>query len=302
MSVLDRDLISKICQTDLLQDLQFVSFDVETTGLSPVVSRLVELSGVKFRLGSDECDTFSSLINPGLTIPPEVSAIHGISDDMVANAPACNAVVCDFMRWIGPTDTVLVAHNAPFDVEFLHVSLAKNKMVRPANRVIDTLPLSRALLNDVANHQLKTLVEHLSLDAGGYHRALADSFHVKHVLERLVSGNTLLTFDQLEEIGCVLNFETDLYKLETPVELRETISCIETAIDSGFTITFVYSGYRNFKRTVDPLSLIQSRGSYYLTAYCQKMLAERTFRLDRMSKLKTNATQRSTVEPAEAAS
>jgi len=302
MSVLDRDLISKISSSDDLDHLQFVAFDVETTGLSPVVARLVELSGVKFRLGASESVTFSSLINPEMPIPPEVSLIHGITDDMVAQAPMCNEVVTEFIRWIEDETTVLVAHNAPFDVEFLHVAMARLQAKRPANRVLDTLPLARALLRDAPNHQLKTLVEHLQLESGGYHRALADSHHVKNVLHHLVWQNNLSSWTELAEFGCVFNFGSDLYSFEPAPELLEAIASINSAIANGSSLSFVYSGYRSFRRTVDPVALIQSRGNYYLTAYCKKVLAERTFRLDRMSKLKTLGLEKCLVEPAEAAS
>jgi DNA polymerase III epsilon subunit family exonuclease len=302
MSVLDRDLISKISPSDDLHDLQFVSFDVETTGLSPVVARLVELSGVKFNLLGGESTSFSSLINPEMPIPPEVSQIHGITDDMVADAPNCAEVVRSFIEWIGDEDTVLVAHNAPFDVEFLHVAMARLQAVRPSNRVVDTLPLARALLRDAPNHQLKTLVEHLELEAGDYHRALADSYHVKNILHRLVGDNNVTTVSELVELGCVFNFGSDLYTFEPAPELQEAIASINNAIANGSSLSFMYSGYRSFKRTVDPLALIQSRGNYYLTAYCKKVLAERTFRLDRISKLTTIVLERSADRPAEAAS
>jgi DNA polymerase III epsilon subunit family exonuclease len=302
MSVLDRERISTLSISDSLGDLQFISFDVETTGLSPVVARLVELSGVKFKLFDAQVEIFSSLIDPETPIPPDVSKIHGITDDMVAEAPKCSEVVRQFAEWIEDERTVLVAHNAPFDVEFIQVAMTRARIERPINHVVDTLPLSRRLLNDAPNHQLKTLVEHLNLEAGGYHRALADSHHVRNVLERLVANQEMQTWGCLAEFGCIFPFDQDLYAVEPPAELLESISCITEAIASGNSLSFTYSGYRSFKRIVDPVALIQSRGNYYLTAYCKKALAERTFRVDRISKIKTIATGSAPSSPAEAAS
>jgi DNA polymerase III epsilon subunit family exonuclease len=302
MSVLDRDRISTLSIPDDLADLQFVSFDVETTGLSPVVARLVELSGVRFKLCQEETETFSSLIDPEMAIPPEVSQIHGITDDMVSGAPKCAEVVAQFAEWIGDTGAVLVAHNAPFDVEFLQVAMARARLERLSNKVVDTLPLARAVLPDAPNHQLKTLVEHLSLAAGDYHRALADSHHVRHILEHMVETQAIRTWAELSELRCTFQFDRDLYDFDPPQELLDSINEITAAIATGSALSFVYSGFRSFRRTVDPIALIQSRGNYYLTAYCRKAQAERTFRVDRISKIKTIAGTGSMGAPAEAAS
>lgn len=287
MSVLDSDRISTVLETEHLADLDFVAFDVETTGLSPVVARLVELSGVKFNLKSEEVSTFSTLIDPEMPIPPEVSQIHGITDDMVEGAPKTCEAVPAFIDWVGDARTVLVAHNAPFDVEFLHVAMARLKRERPAFHVIDTLPFARAALPDSPNHQLRTLVEHLGLEAGDYHRALADSHHVRNLLSRLFDAVEAKTWSDVCEHRCVFPFHQDLYSAEPPAELAEFIISINEAIAAGSAVSFMYSGYRTFKRTVDPVALIQSRGNYYLTAFCKKAFAERTFRLDRISELKS---------------
>lgn len=302
MSVLDTACISAAGGSDRLENLQFVSFDVETTGLSAVVARLVELSGVKFSLNKEEVTTFSSLIDPEMAIPPEVSRIHGITDDMVADAPTCATVVPDFLNWIGDENTVLVAHNAPFDVEFLHVAMARLRLNRPANFVIDTLPFARNVLTDAPNHQLKTLVEHLQLEAGGYHRALADSHHVRNVLSRLFEKINAQTWSEVCHHGCVFKFDADPSGFEPPQELLEAIASINEAIVNGTPISFVYNGYRSSRRSVDPVALIQSRGNFYLTAYCRRVLEERTFRLDKISQLKSMEGDNRRRKPAEAAS
>ena len=177
-----------------LTDMVFVAFDTETTGLSPVACRLVELCGVKFRLDGSELSTFQALIDPQVPIPEAATNVHGITDDMVKGQPGFEDVVPDFMRWataiedkqpaVGMNQTVLLAHNAPFDIGFLEVALGKLNLPTPDNLVVDTLPLSRQLVTGSFNHQLKTLVEHLRIAASTYHRALADSQHVRQSLFR----------------------------------------------------------------------------------------------------------------------
>lgn len=273
-----------------LSGIQFASFDVETTGLSPVGARLVELSGVRFDLSGQTISTFSSLINPETDIPPEVTNIHGITNSMVADQPTADEVVPAFMEWIGGADVVMVAHNAPFDMEFLSVALAKLGKPAPQNLVIDTLQLSRFLIDDCPNHQLKTLVEHLGLEAGDYHRALADSVHVKDLLIKVLQQNSAIaTWEDLAGYNCVLDYKrffatTDDAHL--PANQVAFLEVIRKAMETQDQLRMIYNGARSFVRTVKPIALIQSRGNYYMSAYCNKVDAERTFRIDKITSIK----------------
>lgn len=286
---MDTDYISALDSSHDVSNLQFVSFDVETTGLSPVVSRLVELSGVKFRLFDSQVETFSTLIDPESKIPPEVSAVHGITDDMVEGAPKCQEAIPQFLEWLGPHDTVLVAHNAPFDVSFMQIAIAKLRLKTPPNPVIDTLPLTRQLLPDSPNHQLKTIVEYLGLESGGFHRALADSHHVKHIIEHLAKSTEqpFKVWGDISQYGCVFPFDRDPYGFEPPANVQESIDSLKEAIAAGNSVRIVYSGFRSSTRVVEPVAVIQSRGNFYLTAYCPRVDAERTFRVDKIKEIST---------------
>ncbi|MBX9695095.1 MAG: WYL domain-containing protein [Cyanobacteria bacterium] len=270
-----------------LSDLNFVAFDVETTGLSPVANRLVELSGVRFNNETGEVDTFSSLIDPETPIPPLVTNIHGITDEMVVDAPKAREVVEQFRDWAGK-DVVFMAHNAPFDVEFLRVNFARAALDCPTNPVVDTLILAKDLL-DTPNHKLETVVESLNLPSGEYHRALADSVHVKDVFLRLQLDYGLETWSQLLIYGCVskFNHDTSPEELEKllPAQTLETFHSLQSAIKTKQMIRMVYNGTFRQTRTVRPLNVIVSRGNCYLNAFCQASQAERTFRVDRISRL-----------------
>ncbi len=292
MGLSNSECISAIALDTILHDVEFISFDVETTGLSPIVSRLVELSGVRFRLSNSVVSTFSSLINPECSIPPEVTAVHGITDEMVHAAPTIAEIVPQFLAWIGSDKPVLVAHNAPFDVGFLQVAMAKLRLPIPKNPVLDTLPLSRRILAEAPNHQLKTLVEYLALGDGDYHRALADSHHVKNILNYLTACDFgIKSWQALVELDCVFPFNRDSFSLDdiglfdVPAELLEQLEAIEEAISSGSTITFIYKGMRTSRRRISPTAVIQNRGNFYLTGICHRMREERTFRLDRVCEL-----------------
>lgn len=271
-----------------LNELEFVAFDVETTGLSPVANRLVELSGVKFKIDREEFDTFSTLIDPEVSIPAQVTAIHGITDEMVEGAPTFKEAVTDFVQWAG-SDSVMMAHNAPFDVEFLRVNLARAGAPCPTNHVVDTLTISREFLRETKNHQLKTVVEHFNLPAGDYHRALADSIHVKGIFKCMSEKYQLARWEDLTINGFVSTFDYDRFAESSMASLSEqTIQIVESireVIAKSASMQMEYQGMYKSKRTVQPTALIHSRGSLYLTAFCRRAQAERTFRVDKISKV-----------------
>ncbi|MCA9805799.1 MAG: WYL domain-containing protein [Cyanobacteria bacterium HKST-UBA02] len=284
------EIMEKITST-ALADLTFVAFDVETTGLSPVAQRLVEISGVKFGAGVEEPAIFSRLINPECPIPREVQRIHGITDEMVREEPTFREVIPEFIEFVG--DCVLMAHNAPFDVEFVRVSLARLGMPFPKNKVVDTLVMSRELMPDAPRHQLKTVVELLGLPAGDYHRALADSVHVRDVFLKLIAASGLADFEALEIMGAVSAFDFDRHaesvRASMPEQSVAIMDSISRAIELRQVMKMTYNGTYRSNRTVLPLSLIHSRGQFYLNAICQSLQAERTFRVDRIDKVVVNS-------------
>ena len=100
-----------------LDEVIFTIFDFETTGLSPLLGdEIVEIGAIKVCEG-EIIGTYHSLINPGRDIPPEVTAINKITNEMVINAPSLLEKLPEFLDFIG--ENVLVAHNAPFDFSFL---------------------------------------------------------------------------------------------------------------------------------------------------------------------------------------
>lgn len=126
-----------------LVETEFVAFDLETTGLFPVVNRIVEFGAVRFVLDGRELGTWEQLVDPECPIPPEVTDIHGVTDAMVHGKPTLVQVLPGFLDFLGVPDTILLAHNATFDLGFLNFAAAKTGLTLPANHVIDTLDLAR---------------------------------------------------------------------------------------------------------------------------------------------------------------
>src|SRR5699024_9823127 len=120
----------------------YVVFDVETTGLSAVYDTIIEIAGVKIHEG-EIIDKFESFANPHRPLPQVITDITGITDDMLVDAPEVDDVLTDFRQWMD--DSVLVAHNASFDIGFLNQGFKKLNFNTITNPVIDTLELARFL-------------------------------------------------------------------------------------------------------------------------------------------------------------
>lgn len=168
-----------------LATVTFVVVDLETTGGAPDGGGITEIGAVKVR-GGEVLGEFATLVNPGTGIPPFITVLTGISDVMVAEAPRLASVLPSFLEFAH--GTVLVAHNAPYDVGFLKAACALHGYSWPAFRVVDTAAVARrALMRDeVPNRKLATLARHFRAATQPCHRALADARATVDVLHGLV--------------------------------------------------------------------------------------------------------------------
>ena len=113
--------------------------------------------------------------------PPEVTDIHGITDAMVQGQPTLSQALPGFLEFLGGTEAILLAHNAPFDLGFLAFAAAKTGLGLPSNPIIDSLDLARTCVCGVTSHRLEALVTHLGLATSVDHRALSDSRLVRQL-------------------------------------------------------------------------------------------------------------------------
>ena len=169
-------------QCDEPFDGEFIVFDYETTGFSPVNDRITEIGAVLVRNG-EILDTFSSFVNPHKPIPKKVVELTGITDEMVASAPDETEIMPKFLEFCG--NRLMVAHNAPFDISFTRA--AAERVGLPFNNPsLDTVPMSRALLTDIKNHKLDTVAEALGLGDFNHHRAVDDSTVLAMIFVKLM--------------------------------------------------------------------------------------------------------------------
>lgn len=149
---------------------RFVAVDIETTGLSNEDS-IIEIAAVKFVAGEVE-DVFCSLVRSKRAIPAAVTRLTGITQSMIVEAPHPGIVIRDFVAFV--SGQRLVFHNAPFDMRYISKYLTHFNLQVP-NRVLDTLPIARKKLPELASHSLSALIQHFGLPVPRSHRAKDDS-------------------------------------------------------------------------------------------------------------------------------
>jgi len=161
-----------------LADVPFVALDLETTGSRAGTSKITEIGAVRLE-GFREVGRFHTLVNPQRPIPPMITHITGITQEMVADAPRIEQVVPELLEFL--EGAVIVAHNAAFDVGFLNYELQRLKGRRLGEGAIDTLPLARLLAPGLPNYRLRTVADALGAPVAACHRALADAQAAGHV-------------------------------------------------------------------------------------------------------------------------
>src|SRR5690625_4733264 len=195
-----------------LKDLTYVVFDVETTGLSSVYDTIIEIAGVKIRNG-EIIDQFESFANPHRKLPDKIIDITGITDDMLVNAPEVDDVLKKFHAWVD--DSILVAHNATFDIGFLNQGYEKIDLPRISSPVIDTLELARFLFPQLGNHRLNTLCKHLNVELEQHHRAIYDAKATGYLFWKMVELLKEKGITNLDELNEHI-YDEDSYQRSRP--------------------------------------------------------------------------------------
>ena len=186
-----------------LAQTTFVVLDLETSGGSPKAGAgITEIGAVKIR-GGEVIGKFQTFINPGTPIPPFITVLTGITDAMVIAAPKITEAFPTLLEFLGSdSETVFVAHNAPFDLGFLKAAAATHKYPWPKYPVIDTAKLARQVLSkdEVINCKLGTLAKFFNATVSPTHRALDDALATVDVLHGLIGRLGNLGVTTLEEL------------------------------------------------------------------------------------------------------
>lgn len=186
-------IVMEPTKQDLLQG-EYVVFDVETTGLSAVHDVIIELAAVKIKDGQ-VIDRFESFANPHRSLAPHITELTSITDDMLKDAPEISEVIQQFLSFI--EGSILVAHNARFDMGFLQEAVKRLGELPVSNPVLDTLELARYLYPGLKNHRLNTLAKHLYVRLEQHHRAIYDAEATGYICWKMIEEATKQGFTNL---------------------------------------------------------------------------------------------------------
>jgi ATP-dependent DNA helicase DinG len=177
---------------------RFVVIDLETTGNVPAKQdRIIEV-GIVVIEEDQITKEFTTMVNPGVPIPPFITKLTGITDDDVKDAPSFTELADTIIAMF--EDSYLVAHNVPFDLGFLNAELSAIGKKRLRNPVLDTVELTRILLPQAPGFKLGILAEHLNITHENPHRALSDAYVTAKLLLELKEKVSQLPYETLEHL------------------------------------------------------------------------------------------------------
>jgi DNA polymerase III epsilon subunit family exonuclease len=157
-----------------LDKAEFIVVDLETTGVSPGRSRILEIGVVRIRAGA-LAGRFETLVDPGVEIPATITSLTGIDRELIRDAPPQREALGALNDFVGPGPVAFVAHNAGFDSGFLTSAYREEALSFWASPVFCTRMLSRRLLPDLGRYHLDSLCAHFGLRNRARHRAMGDA-------------------------------------------------------------------------------------------------------------------------------
>ena len=178
----EQDIITNATGTRI-EDAVYTVFDIETTGFSPFNDKIIEIGAVKMK-GKEIIDTFSTFVNPEIPIPENIVELTSITDFMVQDSETIEKVLPEFLEFC--KDTVLVAHNAKFDIGFI-TQKAKELSLEFQPGSIDTLPLAKILIPDLKGFGLAKIVMHYDIKLDNHHRAVDDAQATAEILQKFIN-------------------------------------------------------------------------------------------------------------------
>ena len=186
-----------------LADTTFAVLDLETSGGSPRLGAGITEIGVVKVQGGEVLGTFQSFVDPGHSLPVFITQLTGISDDMLVSAPFIDEILPTLFEFLGSADeTVVVAHNSPFDLSFLKAASLTHEFQWPDYVTVDTARLAKAVLDrdEIVNCKLATLAQFFGASTSPTHRALDDALATVDVLHGLIerlAGFDVHNFEQM---------------------------------------------------------------------------------------------------------
>lgn len=266
---------------DYLGNITFTVLDVETTGLSADSGhRICEIALLRFR-GGKVLDSFESLIDPQRSISPGASAVNGLTDFQVRGQPIFSQAAEQVQAML--TGSVLVAHNAPFDLSFLAAEWRRLRWPPRLGFTVDTLLLARRMYA-FRHNNLAEVARSLRVRIDREHRAMGDVWTTLRVLQVMLAD---LNRQGDVTLGHLLDAQGGNVLWPEP-QMRSLPPMVETAMSEGRRLWLRYRSPQGqvSERWVEPLDVTGDGATLYLAAYCLERGEQRTFRMDRILEMR----------------
>lgn len=261
-----------------LDEYTYIAFDTETSGAYPVGYDIVEIGAVKWFKGQ-EVGRLQMLLKPREQMSDFIIGIHGITNEMVADAPPIKEKIQEIHDFF--KGAVVIAHHAPFDMGFLAFEYEKYSLPLQAEPALCTSLLSRKLIHGVENHKLQTLVQFLKIDGGQAHRAYDDAraclMLALECFKRMGPEATLRSALTCQEKKLYWNS----YSLRALKD--EKFKNLIEAIEQKKDVDMTYQGGSNKgTRRLKPIGIVRNPDGDYLQAFCPQDNIAKRFYLSRI--------------------
>lgn len=259
-----------------------IAIDLETTGLSPLIDRVIEFAAIKVTAKGTE--TLHSLIDPNIKIPEETIQFHGIRDQDISGKPSLLEFMPNILSFIG--DLPIVAHNAKFDLGFIVFALHNFKMPYPSSDIYCSVKMSRQSFKEIENYKLPTVSKHFNIPLLNHHRAMDDTkaclLIFEKALERL-NGKELK--NALKES---LIFNSSDFMRNKHIDLEDHLIDLPKKVRKQQMIFIKYNGgsYKNKLRPIRPVSLLPMPQGDVLYAHCLLTDMYKSFALRKIKQVK----------------
>ena len=259
-----------------------IAIDLETTGLSPLVDRIIEVGAMK--ITPTGTTVYQTLINPEILIPEHTIAIHNITDEMVKDSPLINDILPILKEFV--SGLPIIAHNAKFDLGFIVMGMQKANHELLNNDIYCSCKLARQTHPEVINHKLSTLVKELNIPLVNHHRATDDAFAcLKIFMSSLERIKTPLS-PMLKRYGHLFSLH-DFEKIKME-DLPAHLSKLELYVKEAAVVEILYSGGNHKKdfRPVKLTSLLNTPDGNILFARCLLSDMQKSFKLSKVTDLR----------------
>lgn len=254
-------------------EIPFVVVDVETTGGNPINERIIDI-GCVTTIGGEIVSTYSSLVNPHQFIPPFISKMTGISNEMVFNACEAEEVFPEVRLFLEQNDAVFVAHNAQFDWAFVLNTFLRCNIEPPELKRLCTLKLSRRLLKKNLKKNVGSLAYYFNITVNGRHRALGDALATAQILIELLEitekEHNITTIDEL------LKFQNKkITNYKTPLNVYRRLENQLSELPDEPGVYYFLDKYKNILYVGKAKSLKERVNSYFNNEpYTSKKISE----------------------------